>query len=281
MKFSRRNFLKTSFGAAAAMTAAGAFDLVAQDKARIPIGLQLYAVRGEFERDVPGTLKAVKNLGYKGVEFWGYSGTPNVFKDYSAKQLKTMLDDLGLRCCGMHIAPQALEGENLARTVENNKVLGNPFLIVAAAADRMASKESIAEFAKFLNQASREVEEKDMHVGYHAHGFDFEIIDGRFAWDHLFSQTRKEVVMQMDVGNCLGGGGDPIAMFEKFPGRSLTVHIKEFEEKTFDSDYYKKVFDLCENRCATQWYIVEMGGDGGNGFEVSGDALKKLREIGK
>ena len=54
------------------------------DAKLIPIGFQLYTVRGEFARDVPGTLKRLGQLGYKAVEFWAYAGTPNVYQSYSA-----------------------------------------------------------------------------------------------------------------------------------------------------------------------------------------------------
>jgi sugar phosphate isomerase/epimerase len=116
---------------------------------------------------------------------------------------------------------------------------------------------------------------------YHAHPFDFAKIDGRFAWEILFSHTQPEVNMQMDVGNCLAGNGDPIAMLKEFPGRTQTIHIKEREDKTFESDFYKEIFRLCETTSATKWYIVEMGGPEGNGFEVPRQALDKLRRLGK
>ena len=115
-----------------------------------------------------------------------------------------------------------------------------------------------------------------MVAGYHCHAFDFARINGRFAWEILFSQLRPEINMQLDVGNCLSGGGDPIAMFKEFPGRSWSVHIKEYEDKTFDSDFYTEVFHLCETTCATKWYIVEMGGNDGIGFDVPRQAFAKL-----
>ena len=87
--------------------------------------------------------------------------------------------------------------------------------------------------------------------------------------------------MKIDVGNCLSGNGDPIAMLKEFPGRTRTIHIKEHKEKTFESDYYKKVFQLCETSSGTQWYIVEMGGPNGNGFDVPRDALERLHRLGK
>src|SRR4029077_9255498 len=109
---------------------------------------------------------------------------------------------------------------------------------------------------------------------------DFARINGRFAWELLFSRAQPEVNMQMDIGNCLSGKGDPIAMLKKFPGRAKTVHLKEYKEKTFESDYYNEVFRLCETISGTRWYIVEMGGTLGNGFDVSRQALAQLRGAG-
>jgi len=248
---------------------------------KIPIALQLYAVRGDFARDVPGTLKSVSQFGYQGVEFWGYAGTPNVFQDYSAKQLKTLLDDNGLKCCGMHHQVKALEPEQLGTTVENNRALGNRFLVVAAAQERMGSEDNILGFATLLNETAKKLQAEKMLVGYHCHPFDFAKINGRFAWDILFSHTVPEVIMQLDVGNCLAGGGDPLAMLRKFPGRTLSTHIKEHEEKKFDSKFYQEVFKLCETSCKTQWYIVEMGGAEGIGMDIPRKALADLRRLGK
>jgi len=97
----------------------------------------------------------------------------------------------------------------------------------------------------------------------------------------LFNRLIPEVNMQMDVGNCLSGGGDPIAMLKEFPGRTRTIHIKEHKEKTFESNFYKEVFRLCETTSRTKWYIVEMGGMLGNGFEVPREALAKLHQLGR
>jgi len=252
-----------------------------QTEKLIPIGFQLYTVRGEFSRDVPGTLKKLADIGYKAVEFWGYSGTANVYQKYSAKELRNMLDECGLKCCGMHLDLKALAKENVQVSIDNNRELGSEYLNVAAAKDKMGSEAGIAELADLLNERAKECKPHGMLVGYHAHPFDFEKIKGRFAWELLFSRTSPEVNMQVDVGNTLSGKGDPIAMLKEFPGRTRTIHIKEHDDKTFDSDYYKEVFRLCETSSGTKWYIVEMGGLLGNGFDVPRQALEKLHRLKK
>ena len=282
MTIARRRFLQTTMGMAAGWTLCEATGAEGSPQAKkIPIALQLYAVRGDFAHDVPGTLKAVSKLGYEGVEFWGYGGEPKVFQDYGAKQLRKLLDDNGLKCCGMHHQLKALGPSRLGVTVENNRILGNRFLIVAAAPERMGSEGAIEGFAALLNETAGKLRAEKMRVGYHAHPFDFVKIQGRFAWDILFSHADPEVVMQLDVGNCLAGGGDPLAMLRKFPGRTLSIHLKEHQEKTFDGKFYEEVFRLCETSCRTEWYIVEMCNDAGVGVDIPRKALADLRRLGK
>ncbi len=281
MQTNRRQFIKSGVGCALGLTMSADLSFGAERTAAIPIGFQLYTVRGEFSRDVPETLKKIAQIGYKAVEFWGYAGTPNVYQKYSAQDLRKLLDENALKCCGIHMELKALSDENLTRTIENNQVLGNEYLNVAAAEDKMKSEEKIKELAAILNDAAAKCAEHKMAVGYHAHPFDFVKIQGRFAWEILFNHTHPELNMQMDVGNCLAGDGDPIAMLKEFPGRTRTIHIKEHKEKTFDSDYYKEVFRLCETTSGTRWYIVEMGGPNGNGFDVPQEALSKLHKLGK
>ena len=281
MQATRRRFIKVGASSAVTMTLSRMLPVAAAQAMSIPIAFQLWSVRGEFTRNVPDTLKRLSQLGYKAVEFWGYGGTPNVFEKYSGPDLRKLLDGCGLKCCGMHIDLKALDKDNLQRSLENNQALGSQYLNVAAAKEKMGSEKGIAELAALLNQTAGECRSHKMTVGYHAHPFDFDKINGRFAWEILFSRTDPAVNMQMDVGNCLAGNGDPIALLKEFPGRTRTIHIKEHQEKTFDSGFYKEVFHLCESVSGTKWYIVEMGGPEGIGFDVPRQALEKLRSLGK
>src|SRR5215471_21057042 len=125
MQTTRRQFIRSSLGCAVGMTLGRTLSMAADETKKIPIGFQLYTVRGEFSRDVPGTLKMLGEIGYKAVEFWGYGGTPNVYQKYSAAELRKFLDDAGLKCCGMHMELKALAAENFQRTVDNNRTLGS------------------------------------------------------------------------------------------------------------------------------------------------------------
>jgi sugar phosphate isomerase/epimerase len=253
---------------------------------KIPIGLQLYSVRAECQKDLAGTLAEVARMGYRAVEPWGYDGTTLSWMGHDAAEIRKMLRGNRLACCGIHLRTEALVGVNLGRTIELNRTLGNRFLIVASDKERMASTQGITELAHILDAAADFVRVAGMFVGYHSHGFDFATVEGKPAWELLFTRTRPEVIMQLDVGNCAGGGGDPIATLRRFPWRARTVHLKEhggspgsvIGEGALD---WAEIFRLCETTQGTEWYVLEEGSADGAGFDIPRRSLEALRRMGK
>ncbi|MCX7818715.1 MAG: sugar phosphate isomerase/epimerase [Kiritimatiellae bacterium] len=225
--------------------------------AKIPIGLQLYSVRRECAEDLPGVLAAVAKMGYRGVEFAGYHGR-------TAAQLKAMLDDVGLVCCGTHTGWPTIQPDQLGSTIEFNRTLGNPYLIVPGLPKAcVESVEACRKTAATFTQQAEVAAAQQMYVGYHAHGGDFRRLEnGETVWDTIFSNAGPKVVMQLDTGNCLGGGGDPVATLKRYPGRSLTIHLKEHGGPKGAAVGegqvpWAQVFEICETTGGTRWYIVE------------------------
>ncbi len=240
----------------------------------------MYSVREAAAKDLAGVLKAVGQMGYEGVEFAGYYG-------HEAKAIRKMLDDSGLKCCGTHIGLETLLGDQFARTVEFNQVLGNRFLIVSWMPEsRFATVEVAKKTAALFNELAEKAKPHGMRVGYHAHGGDFKKVGGQTAWELFFSNTVPEVVMQMDIGNCLGAGGDPYAILRKFPGRSATIHLKEHGGKRGaplgeGEVRWKEVFEICETIGGTEWYIVEQESYAVPPLECVKLCLDNLRKMGK
>lgn len=247
----------------------------------IPIGLQLYSVREDCARDLPGTLAAVAKMGYAGVEFAGYHNR-------SARELRQMLGDLGLACCGTHIGLDTLLGDALPRTIEFNLALGNRYLVVPwLAGTYRASRAAWIETAALFNQLAGQLQPHGLRVGYHNHDVEFKPVDGETGFDTFFAHTRAEVIMQLDNGNALHGGGDPIAALRRFPGRATTVHLKEFAggyDKAVigegDVDW-QTTFELCETAGGTEWYIVEQENYALPPLACVDQCLKNLRKMGK
>ncbi|MBM4093694.1 MAG: sugar phosphate isomerase/epimerase [Planctomycetes bacterium] len=282
MTLSRRNVLKLGVGAAGMWITGVDRSLAAAKTERIPIGLELWSVRHQCEKELPTVLQAVAGMGYETVELaHSYCG-------HDAAAWRTLLDDNGLKSCGMHMGLGALEGNEFGKTVDKHLVIGSPYLIIASLPKKgVESVEAIKKTADTFNGLAERLKGHGMKIGYHCHGGDFEKVGDLTVWELLGKHTSEDVILQLDIGNCLGGGGDPYAMLEKFPGRSLSVHLKDHGGKpgavvgegTVD---WKKVFNLCESLGNTKHYIVEEEGrEGPEALEVCRRARENLRKMGK
>ncbi len=249
--------------------------------ARIPIGLQLYSVREDAARDLPGVLRRVAGMGYEAVEFAGYSG-------HSAADVRKMLDDNGLKCCGGHIGLDLLLRDALPATIEYQQTLGNEYLIVPGfAGSRTNSKAAWLETAGIMNEIASRLKPQGMWTGYHNHHTEFKPMEGELPWDIFFGNTDQDVIMQFDTGNALVGGAEAGPFLRRYPGRATTVHLKEHSATNHkaligEGDVkWQEIFQLCETVGATKWYIVEQESYAFPPLECAERCLQKLREMGK
>jgi len=247
----------------------------------IPIGLQLYSVRKECEKDLPAVLDAVAKMGYAGVEFAGYYGR-------TAKDLRRMLDDRDLACCGTHTGLDTLLGDKFQETVAFNQALGNRFLVVPwLAEERRNSRKAWLETARLFADLAAKARPHGMLVGYHNHHIEFTPMDGEVPWDTFFGNTPQDVVMQFDTGNAAQGGGDAALFLTKYPGRALTVHVKPWSRTNpkavlgEDDLAWDAIFRLCETVGKTEWYIVEYEVEGVPALEAVEKCLKAMRAMGR
>ena len=245
---------------------------------KIPIAVQVYSVRQSAEKDLAGVLASIAKMGYDGVEFAGYYGR-------DPKDIRKMLDDNGLKCSGTHTGIGQLRGDNFEKTVEIHKALGTKYIIVPGGIDGdLHDVEKNKRIAEEFSKLAEKLKPLGLSVGYHAHGGDAKLIDGVPAWERFFESASPDVIMQMDIGNYMAGGGEPYKMIEKFKGRSKTVHLKEAGKNnpiigSGDVDW-KKVFELCETIGGTEWYVVEDEA-GPSGLERIEKCISALREMGK
>jgi sugar phosphate isomerase/epimerase len=282
---SRRVFLKKSAASAGAvLAAANPAALIAAESHggnKIPFGLQLYSVRNECGKDLDGTVAAVAKMGYKAVEFAGYHGR-------DAKALRKLLDDVGLNCCGTHIALDTLLGDNLPKTVEFNHTLGNKFLIVPSLAPKYTkTRQGWQEAADVFNELADKVKPHEMRVGYHNHNIEFKPRDGEIPWDTFFNRTKDEVVIQFDTGNGVAEGGDPVVFLKRKPGRVASVHVKPFSKAKpnaligDDELPWPEIFRICETTAGVQWYIIEYESDAFPPLVSVAKTLEVMRRWGK
>src|SRR6266852_3020301 len=168
MPLTRRHFL--------GLSAALPWALSARASTSIPVGLELYSVRGELKKDPEATVRAVAQMGYQVVEFY------SPYFDWSESQTKRMrklLDDLGIRCLSTHNSEAYFSAQNLPRTRDMNLVLGSKY-VVQASTDEKTSLDQWKPVADRLNSAAEKLEPAGLKVGYHNHqARRLELLGGR------------------------------------------------------------------------------------------------------
>ena len=203
---SRRAFL--------ALAAAAPLVLGARARKGVPVGLELYSVRDELAKDLKGTVRAVAKMGYEVVEFFSpyYQWTP----DY-AKEVRKLLDDLGIRCPSTHNGANVFAADGLQKAIELKQILGAK-TIVMASAGRVTGLDGWKTVAEQLSRAAEKLKPLGMRAGFHNHKMEFVPLEGKRPMEVLAANTPKDMTLQLDVGTCVEAGSDPVAWIKANPG---------------------------------------------------------------
>jgi sugar phosphate isomerase/epimerase len=218
---SRRSFLgRMAGGLAATQALRGIAHATTSGKA--PLGLQLWSVRAQAEKDLPGTLKQVKTWGIDLVESAGFYGrTPEQF----ASELK----NAGLSCPAMHVGFDRLEKELAAVLKEADavgaKTIVNPYL--PHKGKPFATREEILAAAKAFSGWARQCKAAGKRFAYHIHGQEFGKAAEGTLFDVLAKESGPDVGFEFDVYWVSAGGGDPVALMQKYKGRVWFTHLKD------------------------------------------------------
>lgn len=278
---SRRTFL--------AMTAVGTASLAMAPK-KLPIGIELYAVRDELVKDTFATLHAVAKIGYQVVEF--YSPYMQWTTDY-AKQVRQVLDEVNLKCLSTHNGANAFTPENLPKAIELNQIIGSKSIVMASAG-RVEGRDGWKGVAATLTAASEKLKPLGMRSGFHNHKMEFVAVEGKRPMEILAANTPKDVTLQLDIGTCLDAGADPVAWINANPGRIRSLHLKDWvsgdekEEKGYRVLFgegtapWAKIFDAAESKGGAEYYLMEQEGSRYSSLETAQRCLaayKKLRSL--
>src|SRR5260370_19922258 len=159
--FSRRSFL--------AISAVMPWALSARAAKSIPTGLDLYSVREGLKKDPEGTVRAAAQMGYQGVEFYGPYFE---WSESQTKQMRKLLDDLGIRCFSTHNDSPFLSPEKISRTRDMNLILGSKYVVMASAKPK-PGPDGWKAVADSLNVAADQLEASGLRAGYHNHQREF------------------------------------------------------------------------------------------------------------
>lgn len=224
------------------------------------ISVQLWSIKDEVKANFKDTLAKVADMGFAGVEFAG---------DYGPYQndpqgLKAYLDSLNLAVSGAHVGIDALRGEQLNKTLEYIKALDTKLVIIPYD-QRAAEAENIDAFVNELTELSNKVSAQGMTLCYHNHAREFDAYQDSTYWDYIAQNTPQEMCLQLDAGWVNRAGKSAIEYVNKYPGRTLTTHIKVrtadnsgkntiIGQDNYDWNAYVHAAKLTGG---TEWFVVE------------------------
>jgi sugar phosphate isomerase/epimerase len=273
--FSRRSFLAMSAILPWAFKSAAA-------ASSIPVGLELYSVRDALKQDPEGTVRTVAQMGYQAVEFYAPYFE---WSDTQAKQMRKLLDDLGVRCYSTHNNADHFSPKNIQRARDLNLMLGCKYVVLAWS-DPKSGPDGWKAIAELLNSAAETLEPSGLKSGYHNHQAEFTGAVGQRPIDMLAKNTRSTVMLQLDVGTCVEAGSDPVAWIRANPGRIHSIHCKDwspdagqgykvlFGEGVAD---WKGIFQAAESVGGVEYYLIEQEGSRFSEFETARKCLQAFR----
>jgi sugar phosphate isomerase/epimerase len=250
---------------------------------KIPVGLELFSVRNELKADLNGTVRAVAKMGYEVVEFFSpyYAWTAEQTKD-----MRKLLDDLGIKCLSTHNDAKNFTPENLSKTADLNKILGAKYAVMASSGGAKGVSGWTA-VAETLNHAADTWKSAGLRPGYHNHQLEFTPLeDKQRPMDILAKNTHKDVMLQFDVGTCVEAKSDPVAWINQNPGRIRSMHCKDwapgpgYKVLFGEGDVpWKPIFAAAEKTGGIEYYLIEQEGYSLPALETADKCLANFRKL--
>ena len=241
------------------------------------IGIQLYSVREDMQKDPLGTLKKVASMGYKYVEHASYVNRK--FYGYPAREFRKILDEMGLKMIAGHTvfgknhwdADKKVFIDAWIQTVEDAAVMGQKYVVSPWMDESMYSNyDDFLRYLEIFGKCGELCQQKGMKFGYHNHWFEFaKKLNGQLLFDIMMKNLDvNKVVMQLDIGNMYIAGAKAIDVIGQYPGKFELIHVKDEIPSTGSEKFesailgkgvipVKEVLDICRKTGGTQVYIIE------------------------
>ena len=204
------------------------------------LGLQLFSVREDLEKDFLGTLKKVKEIGYEGGELVGLYGK-------TAKEVKEAFDQAGLIPISAHVAYQDLmpDIEGLVKTYNE---IGCKYIVIPYLPENLRyGTEKYPEVVTGIRKIGEVCLKYGITLLYHNHDFEFEKDDnGKYVLDVLYEEISEDL-LKTEIDTCWVNvaGENPCDYVRKYTGRAPIVHLKDFDGEKNKNMY--KLIGINEN----------------------------------
>jgi len=189
-----------------------------------PVGLQLYTLRDQLEKDVAGTIQQVAKIGYRDVEIYSLYGK-------SPAEFKKILTDNGITASSGHYLLKDVES-NWEKHVDEAKTLDLKYMVNAILQpEERKSFDDYKRLVEVFTKAGETTQKAGIQFCYHNHNFEFKKYGNTTAYDYLLNKLDPRLVkFEMDCFWVTHAGQDPVAYFNKYPGRFPLLHIKDMKD---------------------------------------------------
>ncbi len=301
MNKSRREFIKKSTLTVAGLSLASQ-SLFAFKKDDILTGVQLYSIRDDMKRDPLDTLNKLAGMGYKYVEHANYVNRK--FYGWTPAEFKKILKDLGMEMPSGHTVLGKNHYDDAKKdftdqwkyTVEDAAFMGQEFVISPWLDEGLRkNKDDLVRYMEVFNKCGELCVKSGMRFGYHNHDFEFsQKLDGTRVFDLILNNTDPDLVtLQLDIGNMVNGGAYAKEIMEQFPGRFISMHVKDMIKSTSGEEgnestilgtgivNVKEIIDLGKKYGGTRHFIIEQESyQGKTPLECVREDLAKMKSWG-
>lgn len=232
---SRRDFLKISAAGSVGMMILGSAGCkpAIVDRKTFGVGIQLYTLRDAMAADVAGTLKKVSDIGYKNLELAGYAD--GKFYGFAPAEFKKMVNDLGMEVLSSHAAVEStgITPETAKVMADAHAEVGVKYCVQPWVNDQDRTIDTYKKMIADWNEVGRIMKGVGIQFAYHNHNFEFANINGVVPYYDIFMPEMDAdlITMELDLFWASKAGQDPIAMFNKYPGRFQLLHFKDMKTK--------------------------------------------------
>jgi len=185
-----------------------------------PIGVQLYSLREEAEKDLASVLARVDEFGFAGVEFAGFYGAApsDVARALAATSLQVASAHVGLA-----------EPDAFKAALDDHVAIGCDTVVIPSAFDPgFGDLDSVRGTADVVNRANDLARARGLTLGYHKHSWELTPLDdGRPALLHFYEHTAPEVFAEVDIYWAHVGGSDPAEIVDTLGPRARLLHVKD------------------------------------------------------
>jgi sugar phosphate isomerase/epimerase len=241
---------------------------------------QLFTLRNELEHDFPGTLRALKEMGWPAVQISG-------LRNHTKEQIVAALQETGLKTAGMHVPLDRLR-DDLPEVLAEAQLFGTKDLICPYLSDDLRHEAGYRAVRSELNTIANKLADEGYRISYHNHDFELQVqVDGTTALAYMLEPSDSNAVLtEVDVYWVKKAGLDPLTFIQPFANRMPIIHLKDMshDERQFYAEIGTGTIDFAPilswgEHNGIEWYAVEQDECPGNPMDSLQLSLNNLNKL--